>query len=396
MKRGFKKFRYFINKMDKTLLVVTLGLFIFGLLNIVTASSSEAVTRYEFSLYHYFFKQLQMIFIGIIGAIVIISIPSKKYKPYATIAFIIIISMTIYLTLNGVANRGSKNWISVAGIMIQPSEFAKPVIIVCLALYFEMYYKVLRNPNNPSRYSQIAAILFIGAFTPVLVFLQKDFGTMAITLGIFGVMFLASPILRIDKLKTIGICIILVFAGGLILYTKQGYILTEEQKERFDFLDPCDKYEQGGYQICNGYIAINDGGLLGLGIGRSRQKYSYIPEPHTDSVFAIIMEEYGLLKSALIFIAYMVVIYRILIISSRSHTIRGRYITIGVATYIFLHILVNLGGLLGVLPLTGVPLPFLSYGGSFTVSLIAALALVQRICIENKEYKEEKEKKLYQ
>ena len=161
-----------------------------------------------------------------------------------------------------------------------------------------------------------------------------------------------------------------------------GKVLSEAQLERFNFFNPCKNYETSGYQICNSFIAINDGGLTGLGIGKSKQKYSYIPEPHTDSVFAIIAEENGLIFCAFIFIGYMVILWRILEISSRATTIRGRYISLGVATYFFAHIFINLGGLFGIIPLTGVPLPFLSYGGSFLISSICSLCLVQRVSIE--------------
>ena len=143
----------------------------------------------------------------------------------------------------------------------------------------------------------------------------------------------------------------------------------------------CSDYEKGGYQICNGFIAINSGGLLGVGIGNSKQK-SYIPESHTDSVFAIIGEEYGLLVTSFILFLYIVILYRILRIASLSKTIRGQYICFGIAIYLFLHILINLGGLFGLMPLTGIPLPFLSYGGSFTLALVLSLAIVQRVHIE--------------
>ena len=167
----------------------------------------------------------------------------------------------------------------------------------------------------------------------------------------------------------------------------RGYVLSKAQLSRFDFFNPCSKYESTGYQVCNAYIAINNGGLTGVGLGKSTQKYSYIPEPHTDMVFAIIAEENGVLICSLIFIAYIIILYRILKLSMKTKKISNKYICIGVATYIFLHIFINLGGLFGVIPLTGVPLPFLSYGGSFTLSLIASLGIIQRIHIETKNEK---------
>ena len=199
---------------------------------------------------------------------------------------------------------------------------------------------------------------------------------MLIICIIFIVLFLASPILRIEKVKTSMTVLVAVTIGILILMVGAGgKLLSEAQLERFNFFNPCKNYETSGYQICNSFIAINDGGLTGLGIGKSKQKYSYIPEPHTDSVFAIIAEENGLIFCAFIFIGYMVILWRILEISSRATTIRG-------ATYFFAHIFINLGGLFGIIPLTGVPLPFLSYGGSFLISSICSLCLVQRVSIE--------------
>ena len=127
--------------------------------------------------------------------------------------------------------------------------------------------------------------------------------------------------------------------------------------------------------------------MFQLGIGKSKQKYSYIPEPHTDSAFAIIAEEYGIIRTIFIFIGYTVILQRLTSIASKASTLRGRYISVGVAAYIFAHIFINLGGMFGVIPLTGVPLPFLSYGGSFVLSLIISIFIVQRVNIETKNKK---------
>ena len=183
-------------------------------------------------------------------------------------------------------------------------------------------------------------------------------------------------------MNALAILIVIAAIGGLIIFSVKGYLLSDAQKSRFDFFNPCSKYAETGYQVCNAYIAINNGGTFGLGIGKSTQKYSYIPEPHTDMVFAIVSEELGLLRCTLIFIGYIIILYRVLKLSRITHNIRNRYICLGVAMFIFMHILINLGGLFGLIPLTGVPLPFLSYGGSFTLTLLISLAIVQRIHIE--------------
>lgn len=380
-----KKIKSTINDMDKPLLFVTVIFFIFGLLNIVTASSREAISL-DVPLYYYFYKQLQMLIIGLFATIIILNTSIKKYNKFALIGFIGITAILIYLLVSGNENRGAKNWINLLGFTFQPSEFAKPIIIVCLSLLFEKTYNKLRDKTAPHR-DIIATIIVIGCMVPAIIFLQKDFGTMFIILSIFAVMFFASPILRAEKIKTIGLLAVVVIVAGLVMIGTKGYILSDAQLQRFNFFDPCKDYENGGYQTCNGFIAINDGSLFGLGIGKSKQKYSYIPEPHTDSVFAIVVEEYGLIKVIPIFILYIFILYRILDLSSKANTLRGRYICLGVATYMFMHILVNLGGLFGIMPLTGVPLPFLSYGGTFTVSLLCSLALVQRVHIETRNQK---------
>lgn len=375
-----------LKDLDKPLLIASAALFIFGLLNIVTASSRAAVVNYDVSIYYYFYRQLAFIIIGIIAGIVIIKMDTKYYKLIVPLLFVIVILLNLWaLTFEELS--GSKNWIDLKFIKLQPSEFSKPIIICLLAILFEKNYRKLRTLNI-KHYDTIFTMIFIAMIIPAVVFLQKDFGTLLIILFIIFMMFLASPILKIDKIKTVLVMIALGGLALLVMYSVQGYILNDARISRFtSFLDPCGNYENGGYQVCNSYIAINDGGLWGLGIGKSKQKYSYIPEPHTDSAFAIIAEEYGIYRTIFIFILYGIVLYRIAVIGAKAASLRGRYICVGMISYIFVHIFINLGGMFGLIPLTGVPLPFLSYGGSFVLSLLASLAIIQRICIESKNKK---------
>lgn len=375
-----------LKDIDMPLLIVSIALFTFGLLNIVTASSRAAVVNYDVSIYYYFYRQLAFIILGLILGGIIIKTDTKVYKVIIYILFIIAIGLNIW-ALSSREIGGSNNWIDFKFVKLQPSEISKPIIIVMLAILFEKYYRKLRTVNI-SHYDIIGRILIVAFIIPAIILKQKDLGTLLITLFVIGMMFLASPILKKDKFKTIVFLITVLSLGLLVMYLVQGEILNDARKSRLtSYLDPCGKYESGGYQVCNSYIAINDGGMFGLGIGKSKQKYSYIPEPHTDSAFAIIAEEYGIYRTVFIFIGYIIILHRILSIGSKASTLRGRYICLGVASLIFAHIFINLGGMFGVIPLTGVPLPFLSYGGSFVLSLIFSLALVQRINIETKNQK---------
>ena len=382
-----RSLRKIFHDLDKPLLFVSAALFIFGLLNIVTASSRAAVVNYDVSIYYYFYRQLIFIIMGLILSLIIIKIDTKAYKFLIPVLFVVVVILNL-IALTGEELSGSKNWIDLGFFKLQPSELSKPIIIAMMAILFEKYYRQLRTLNN-KRYNAIGIILLISMIIPAEIYLQKDFGTLMLTLFIIGMMLLASPILKIDKLKSFLLLVGVIGLAGIIIYNVQGYILNDERLSRFkSYLDPCGNYENGGYQVCNSYIAINNGGLFGLGIGKSKQKYSYIPEPHTDSAFAIIAEEYGIYRSIFIFIGYIIILWRILVISSKASTLRGRYMCLGIASYIFIHIFVNLGGMIGLIPLTGVPLPFLSYGGSFVISLIGALAIVQRVCVESKNKKE--------
>ncbi len=375
-----------IKDMDKILLTVSIILFVFGLFNIVTASSQVSVLRYNQPLYNYFYKQLFILVLGFILTIFILIFPTKSYYLFGKASYFVIAALSILVTFKGENWSGNQNWITLPIIgAVQPSEFAKPFLIVYLSLLFEQFYRKLRN-KDIKHYDMLGKILLIGSFFPIVIFTQKDYGTMIIVSLIFFILFLVSPILKVEKLKILGLGLGFILFAVLLLFASSKNIFSSAQKSRFQFYDPCSRYEQGGYQVCNGFIAINSGGFVGVGIGNSRQK-SYIPESHTDSVFAIIAEEYGFIVTSLLFFLYIVVLYRLLKLASVVRTIRCKYMSFGIAVYIFLHIFINLGGLFGSLPLTGVPLPFLSYGGSFTLSLIIALAIMQRIHVE---YKNEK------
>ncbi len=381
MKPILKKIKNVFIYIDKPLFFVTVFLFLFGLFNIVTASSREAINN-DVSLYYYFYRHIMMLGIGIVLSIPILLIDTKQYKRIVPILYFIVIFLLLYLLFYGAYHRGAQNWIKIFGIKFQPSEFAKPFTVAFLAILFEKFYKRLRSRDN-NHFNMISAILFVGVSIPVIIYAEKDFGTMTILLAMFMIMFIASPILKVDKLKTIGILLVAAIIFVFMVIARTGSFFTDEQLSRFDYFNPCEKYEKDGYQVCNAFIAINNGGLTGLGIGKSQQN-SYINDPHTDSIFAIFVEEWGLVTAMVIFVCYILVIGRILTIASRANTIRGRYIALGIAIYIALHILFNLGGLFGLIPLTGVPLPFLSYGGTFTICLVCSLTMVQKVCIETK------------
>lgn len=374
---------------DKVLLIASLILCLFGLFNIVNVSSQEVTNKLvDTSIYHYFYRQLIFLIASFILVLFILSHPMDKNKPFMKLLFMIALVGNFIVVAKGVSTRGANNWIKFGGISIQPSELSKPIIITYLAFLFERYAKFLKNPKVDHT-NVFFKILVVGFIIPVLVFLQKDLGTLTIIALSFITMLWFAPILKKDRLQIFKYLIFIVVVCLIGVSMIKGSVLTGAQQSRLDFFDPCDskKFQNGGYQVCNAFIAINRGGLTGVGIGKSTQKYSYIPEPHTDMVFAIISEEYGFIVGLIIILLYALILYRIFDLASYATSMSGRYMCLGIGVYIFAHIFINLGGMFGIIPLTGVPLPFLSYGGSFLVSLVASIAIVERVYIDTKRAK---------
>ena len=379
--------RKVLRNLDKPLLLVTVLLFSIGLIMIFSASNVTAFMTKAESPYFYFLKQSFFLITGIIFiTIPILRCPTKAYPRLSKLLMILFTGLLVYVLAFSESVNQAKSWIDLGIFSIQPSEFIKVITIVWLATFYDKLSKI-KKPKNKETKSIVNVLVWIpiGVIIAIafLVFFQPDLGTTIIYLLLFILMFFAAPQDETFKKK-----MTLIGIGGLLLgwllFQAGVEFINERQLERLDFFKPCDKLLDTGSQVCNGYIAINNGGLTGLGLGNSTQKYLYLPEPYTDFIFAIIVEELGLVAGVGILLLYMFLLYRILLIGRRSFTASGALICYGVAAYIFIHIAVNLTGMFGLFILTGVPLPFMSYGGSYTWSLIASLAIVQRINVETK------------
>ncbi len=376
--------RKIIKYIDKPLLMISILLFIIGLIMVFSASNVTAYMSHAVSPYNYFMKQAIFLLLGLIFSIIMINFTTRAYGVFSWgLLIITTISLALLLVI-GQAKNKALSWYDLGFVSIQPSEFIKVITIVWLATFYE------KNKKNLNRYTKCLFPLLICGIIAALIFLQPDLGTTIIYCVIVGAIFLAVPMNKEIKRKTIFGLLGLIFFAGFIIVGSGKTLLFERQLQRFDFTRPCDKLLTTGNQVCNGYIAINNGGLTGVGLGNSTQKYLYLPEPYTDFIFAIIVEELGVIFGVAIILLYMVLLWRILMIGKRSNTNRGAILCYGVAIYIFVHIAINLMGLFGMMPMTGVPLPFMSYGGSFTVCIIAALTIVQRVSVENGLKKEGK------
>ena len=369
-------------KMNFLLLIFMIIYTIFGLVMILSASSVAAVLRYDVAPNFFFMKQLLFSSIAYVLGIIILFIPTKSriYRYLYKFFMYGIIALLVLLFFSGIVVGGAQSWYDFGVAKFQPTEFAKLAII----LYFAYYYYQLSKKKEITFINMIWPII-ISAVVFVLVALQPDLGGAMIILIITGLIFFGLPIGKEQKRKVYKIVGIgLVILGLSVLLLGKSLLKSYQLNRIINYQNPCQRYtDESGYQVCNGYIAIDNGGLFGVGPGKSVQKYMYLPASHTDFIFPIVVEELGTIVGVVIILAYMFLIGLVFKVALNTKNLQNSIICYGIGIYFMLHIFVNLGGVLGIIPLTGVPLPFLSYGGSFCITIICSFAIVQRIHIEN-------------
>lgn len=377
--------------MDKFLFILILIYTILGLVMVFSASSMTAVLEYGQSESYFFVRQLIFVVLAYIVGFIILFIPNKMIsllKNMSKIIAYIAIGILLFTLFFGKTINGATSWFQIGPIGIQPSEFVKTATILFIAFSF-------RNPKKMFRGYKFLVPFIYAVICVALIAAQPDLGTAMILAIISFFMFLSLPLKdkNYSKLKIVAgtaaiICGCLFFFGSDILKN----VLNEEQLSRLTYTNPCIRYsEKTGYQVCNGFIAMNNGGLFGAGLGNSKQKYLYLPEAYTDFIFPIVVEELGGIVACLIIIGFVVMLYRILKIAREAETLTGSLLAYGSFSLITAHLLINLLGVLAIIPLTGVPLPFLSSGGSFALNLIILLFITERVCIENKTKKLKRE-----
>jgi len=373
-------------RIDKPLFFLGIFYMIIGLIMVLSASSVSAVLRYGVSTYHFFIRQFIFVFFSFaIGLGFILKLPTKNYKILAPIYILGVLLLLLLVFSLGVVAGGAQSWLKLGFFNLQPTEFAKTALILFMAVFYE---KSIQKKKNFA-YNFIPIIIAFVIF--FFVAMQPDFGGAVIIAGIVFFTFLIIPFeeeSKVNIIKYLGFAAIL---GVVVLLYSGSDIFNGSQLQRLKFNAPCQRYmEDTGYQVCNGFIAYHNGGLFGTGLGNSSQKYLYLPEAHTDFIFPIIVEELGLIIGALLLLGFFYMLYRILKLAKQADLLRNAIICYGTFIYLLLHLVINLMGTLALIPLTGVPVPFLSYGGSFNMNVILMYFIVLRVSIENNQNKEKR------
>src|SRR3989344_2587339 len=337
---------------DKKLLFTVLALVIFGVVMVANASVVDAVRTFGDEL---FFAKRQVLRAvgGLIIMLVLSRIPYQIWNKLALpiIGITVILLVAVLIPGVGTDALGARRWINIGFIDLQPAEFAK----LALCIYFAHLF---------AKRQAFLPFIFALSLTVGLVMLEPDMGTAAIIYFVSG--------------ANLGYLLTLIPIG---LIASAIFILTSDyRRERvLTFLNPSADPLGTSYHIRQVLIALGSGGIFGLGLGQSRQKYLFLPEPATDSIFAIIGEEFGFVGGLAVIILFSCLVWRGLSIAARGNDPFGRLLAVGITSWIGIQAFINLSAMVALLPLTGVPLPFLSYGGSALVFNLAAMGILLNI-----------------
>ncbi len=345
---------------DPILISAALLLFSMGLLALYSFSETVAGNIY-------FGKQLSVGILGVIGMFFVGTLDYRHFARMSTFLYFLTLGVLLMVLFFGSEVRGTVGWLAVGNVQIQPVEFAKLVLIVFLASF------ISKKRSELGEWTRLIASLFLSALFILLVLRQPDLGSSLVLALIWLSMILVSGI-RWKHVLVLGVL-------GLMLVVASWFFLADYQKARLEtFLNPELDPKGSGYNVLQSMVAVGSGGVYGKGIGHgSQSQLNFLPEKHTDFIFAVISEELGLIGGGIILFLYALLLYRINRIAEMARDNTGYLIAIGIFALFFAHILINLGMNMGFLPVTGLPAPFLSYGGSALLAFFLALGLLLSI-----------------
>ncbi len=360
---------------DYTLMVAFALLIIFGLVMLFSASSVISYIKFG-NTYHYFLSQLVGLGLGLIAFFVILQVDYHQWKKFSKFFLFLSILLLIVVFIPGLrASYGTaRSWIVIFGFSLQTSELVKISFLLFLATWLESKQKELNSFN-----SIVVPFLAIVAVISVLMLAQPNLGTLFVILSIsFAVLFIGG--VRFRHL----LFMVLLGLGALVLlltiHHPSSSAHSSYQLDRFRCLQNLDYSAQGRcYQVKQSLIAIGSGRIIGRGLGKSRQKFLYLPEVWADSIFPVIAEETGFVFSSLLILLYLFIFYRGLLIARHAPDLYGRMLATGIIVWLAVESFMNIGGMMNLIPMTGVPLPFISAGGSAILASLIALGVLLNI-----------------
>lgn len=362
---------HYIGKIDKVLFSAVLLLVIVGLITIFSVSyGGSGADLLNFK------KQVIFAFIGFAGMLLATSVDYRMLKNYSGVFYISVIFLLIAVLFVGSLTRGTTGWFDLGYFSLQPAEFAKIVMIIVLA-------KCLSEMGNYSRITKKILVSGLYVALPVgLILLQPDLGSSLVIMFIWFCLLCVFGLMKKQILFFLLIGII-TSAGSW------AFVLKDYQKNRImTFVDPQSDPLGSGYNVIQSMVAIGSGSVWGKGLGHgSQSQLNFLPEKHTDFIFAVIAEELGFIGGALVLILFAIIFYRLFMIAEEAQDNFGKLIVLGTVFLLVFHMLINIGMNMGIMPVTGIPLPFVSYGGSSLVAFLLMIGVVQSIYVNGRRYR---------
>ena len=361
--RGKQKKQKPLRYYDYSLLFLIIFLLCFGLVMLYSTSSYYGFTRFNDSAY-YVKKQIFATVLGVIGMFILSMIPYQFWMKFATLAYIVAFGLCVAVIFIGREAKGQSRWLQIGPLSFQPSEFAKLATILFIAT---VIYK------TSSKLSSLQNLVKIGALAIpiVLPILYNNLSTAIIVAGIVVCMlFVASPkykyFVALAAVGAAGVAMVIAIAmsGG-----EGGYRLERVQI----WLDPSS--HEKGYQTLQGLYAIGSGGLFGKGLGESMQKLGFIPEAQNDMIFSVICEELGLFGAVCVIIVFILMLWRLMVIANNADDMFGALLVVGIMSHLSIQVVLNIAVVTNTIPNTGISLPFISYGGTSILFLLAEMGL---------------------
>jgi len=379
---------------DFQLLILTLLLVGFGLVMVYSSSIAIAYAKYNNDALYFTKRQFISISIGIILMFIMMNIPYQKYKKLFIPFFVVTIVMLALVPYLGQLVNGARSWYRIGPLSIQPTEFAKLATILYLAALITKKGERLRDLKKG-----FIPVMMIAGGVAGLIMMQPDFGSCMILVGTCGLIIYAGGasmkhIMSSIGLFVLGAAIVLGMSSLIDSLSHSDTPTTANQNYKKDrisvFLNPFEDEEGAGYNLIQSLTAIGQGGVTGSGFGQSIQKLHYLPNSYNDFIFAVIGEEFGFIGTAFFLLFYLYFIWRGILISLRCPDPFGTLVGIGVMGLISIQAFINIGGVTQTIPLTGVTLPFISYGGSSTLVMLMSMGVLLSISREsNKPMKQE-------
>ena len=357
--------KYNFKHFDITLFILTILLMCTGVFVIYSASYNHKTGVSEY----YYMKQIYWIIAGLFTFLFFSLLNYKRLVNFAYLFYILGVILLLFVLIKGQIGMGAQRWINIADFRLQPSEFFKIAWVLIIAVQFSDF------DCNKLGFVQILKKSSVLVIPFILIFLQPDLGTATIFLATWAIALLFRGIKKIT--------FILLLAISLIAVPSIWFQLEDYQKDRvLTFLNPEKDPFGAGYHIIQSKIAIGSGGFFGKGFLSGTQSHlNFLPEKHTDFVFSVLNEEFGFFGGMLLILLFFTLLIRILQIASITREITGKMICIAVASICFFQFFVNAAMTVGMMPVVGIPMPFISYGGSSLITFTSMLGIVNSIAL---------------